>query len=545
MATSSATAGLPVIKAAGGIVLRHTPRGDEVVLVYRKRHQDWTLPKGKLKDGESFEEAALREVQEETGCSCHLGSYLGGISYAIGGVPKVVMFWKMSVVDEKPLTENDEIAEAVWMPFPAAIQKLTHAQEKSLLTRVAGGPKAVAMAAAATEVAPQNAQTRRVPGISESVSRPAAERMPIAAPTIAAPTVATPSAAAPIVETPPANEPAPALVSARIVTTAVSASPTPAPSPSLSVQPAPAPSATATSSFAAAIAPEPLELSVPDLSGDRPQARRQLSREDRRTYTRLVHELEAFKVELAYLESRGPHAETSWQAAAKEHISRVERSLDGYDVEGALASLRSARRYAVLGLNPAELSARAQILREESRKFSSWRAVAIQRLLAVGDDKLTPARVSDAMGLRDEAATDQHLRSMIVNDRLRLMGAACGVGAVMFLLSIPVPGMFHDYAPLVFFGLAGSSLAAVQMLIAGKNDGKLPNRFVLLALVLGGAMAGLAANFIYQFAVDYFKLEQQYAAAVFALAIVLGYIGERIAAHFAGYSRERTSSGPY
>ncbi|HLY92401.1 MAG TPA: NUDIX domain-containing protein, partial [Candidatus Angelobacter sp.] len=60
----------PVIKAAGGILQRTSSRGDEVMVVYRKRHQDWTLPRGKVKDGESFQEAAVREVLEETGCSC-------------------------------------------------------------------------------------------------------------------------------------------------------------------------------------------------------------------------------------------------------------------------------------------------------------------------------------------------------------------------------------------------------------------------------------------------------------------------------------------
>src|SRR5215471_14715281 len=73
MATSTAPTGLPVIRAAGGIVLRSAPRGEEVMVVYRKRHKDWTLPKGKLKDGESFQDAAIREVVEETGCSCNLG----------------------------------------------------------------------------------------------------------------------------------------------------------------------------------------------------------------------------------------------------------------------------------------------------------------------------------------------------------------------------------------------------------------------------------------------------------------------------------------
>ena len=126
----------PVIKAAGGILQRSTSRGDEVMVVYRKRHQDWTLPRGKVKDGESFQEAAMRQVQEETGCSCRIGNYLGTISYSDDGVPKVVLFWKMALVEEKGAKSNDEIGEALWLPVPAAIERLTHAQEKALLSRI-------------------------------------------------------------------------------------------------------------------------------------------------------------------------------------------------------------------------------------------------------------------------------------------------------------------------------------------------------------------------------------------------------------------------
>src|SRR5262245_16417883 len=153
MATSTAPAGLPVIRAAGGIVLRSTPRGEEVMIVFRKRHQDWTLPKGKLHEGESFQEAALREVAEETGCFCRLGDYLGTISYSHDGTPKVVMFWRMSVTEEKPLAAGDEIAEAAWMTLPDAIQRLTYAQEKSLLSRLGGGTRPAAVLAPA-EAAP-------------------------------------------------------------------------------------------------------------------------------------------------------------------------------------------------------------------------------------------------------------------------------------------------------------------------------------------------------------------------------------------------------
>src|SRR5262249_5777216 len=111
-------------------------RGDEVMVVYRRRHQDWTLPRGKVKDGESFQEAAVREVLEETGCACSVGNYLGTISYSDQGVPKVVLFWKMNIVDDKSPRNEEEIGEVAWLPIPAAIERLTHPQEKALLSRM-------------------------------------------------------------------------------------------------------------------------------------------------------------------------------------------------------------------------------------------------------------------------------------------------------------------------------------------------------------------------------------------------------------------------
>ncbi|MGH9565021.1 MAG: NUDIX hydrolase, partial [Candidatus Angelobacter sp.] len=161
MATQIATAdpaNPPVIRAAGGIIQRASLGADEVMIVYRKRHQDWTLPKGKVKDGESFQEAALREVAEETGCSCSLGNYLGTISYAENGIPKVVMFWKMSVIEENTVADTDEIGEAVWMPVPAAVQRLSHAQERTLVSRMAAGTARPVSAASEPEPAPATQQ---------------------------------------------------------------------------------------------------------------------------------------------------------------------------------------------------------------------------------------------------------------------------------------------------------------------------------------------------------------------------------------------------
>src|SRR6185437_14138017 len=72
----------------------------------------------------------------ETGCSCQLGNYLGTISFSDHGTPKVIMFWKMTVLEENPVAESDEAGEVVWMPLAAAIQKLSQSQEKALLSRL-------------------------------------------------------------------------------------------------------------------------------------------------------------------------------------------------------------------------------------------------------------------------------------------------------------------------------------------------------------------------------------------------------------------------
>jgi 8-oxo-dGTP pyrophosphatase MutT (NUDIX family) len=53
----------------------------EVLLVHRPRYGDWSLPKGKAKRGETDEECALREVEEETGLRCALGRELASTEY--------------------------------------------------------------------------------------------------------------------------------------------------------------------------------------------------------------------------------------------------------------------------------------------------------------------------------------------------------------------------------------------------------------------------------------------------------------------------------
>ena len=70
--------------------------GDELCVVHRPKYDDWSLPKGKLDRGESFEQAAVREVLEETGLRCTVGPELPTARYRDRkGRSKEVRFWAM------------------------------------------------------------------------------------------------------------------------------------------------------------------------------------------------------------------------------------------------------------------------------------------------------------------------------------------------------------------------------------------------------------------------------------------------------------------
>ncbi len=68
-------------------------------MVHRPVHQDWSFPKGKLEEGETFEGAALREVREETGMECRLVRFVGHTEYVDRkGRPKAVAYWVMEAL---------------------------------------------------------------------------------------------------------------------------------------------------------------------------------------------------------------------------------------------------------------------------------------------------------------------------------------------------------------------------------------------------------------------------------------------------------------
>ena len=127
------------MSAAGGVVTRPRPDGTlEILVVHRPRYDDWSLPKGKLEPGESYEEAARREVAEETGVLTELGTELPTSHYVDRkGRPKTVRYWMMTAVGAQPWEPNDEVDATRWIAPAEAATLLSYADDRRLVATVA------------------------------------------------------------------------------------------------------------------------------------------------------------------------------------------------------------------------------------------------------------------------------------------------------------------------------------------------------------------------------------------------------------------------
>jgi 8-oxo-dGTP diphosphatase len=104
-----------------------------VLVIHRPKYDDWSLPKGKLDDGESWEDAALREVEEETGLRCSLGPELGATSYRDSrGRPKVVRYWLMRP-EGGEFEPTDEVDEIAWLSPEEAAERLSYNRDREVL----------------------------------------------------------------------------------------------------------------------------------------------------------------------------------------------------------------------------------------------------------------------------------------------------------------------------------------------------------------------------------------------------------------------------
>jgi 8-oxo-dGTP diphosphatase len=121
------------VEAAGGVVIREAARGPQVAVVHRPRYDDWSLPKGKLDPGESFEQAALREVAEETGLRCEIVEELAPAHYRDRkGRRKRVRWWLMRPRGGE-FVPGDEVDELRWLSPADAAELLDYEHDRELV----------------------------------------------------------------------------------------------------------------------------------------------------------------------------------------------------------------------------------------------------------------------------------------------------------------------------------------------------------------------------------------------------------------------------
>ncbi len=126
---------MELIRAAGGVVWRDAGERARVAIIHRPRREDWSLPRGKLREGERWEDGALREVREETGCTCRRLEFAASTWYVPNRTPKVVLFWNMLLQREGELDAGDEVDQVRWLDPRAALDRLDHENERRVLQR--------------------------------------------------------------------------------------------------------------------------------------------------------------------------------------------------------------------------------------------------------------------------------------------------------------------------------------------------------------------------------------------------------------------------
>jgi len=132
--------------SAGGLVIRNL-RGRPHVAAVRVRDRILALPKGHPEQWESAQDAALREVREETGLEATPVEKLGDIRYwyARDGdrVLKIVSFFLLRYRSGRLEDHDHEVEEALWIPLEEAPARLAYRGEKEMaetaLSRLAKG----------------------------------------------------------------------------------------------------------------------------------------------------------------------------------------------------------------------------------------------------------------------------------------------------------------------------------------------------------------------------------------------------------------------
>jgi 8-oxo-dGTP pyrophosphatase MutT (NUDIX family) len=130
--------------SAGGVVYRRGPDGAEVILAARRTRRGdlaWGLAKGGIESDESPEEAAVREVREETGIEAEIEASLGETRYFYVWegvrIRKTVHFFLMRATGGDPSDRDDEMEDVQWFPLERGLKRAAYRGEREVLGRAA------------------------------------------------------------------------------------------------------------------------------------------------------------------------------------------------------------------------------------------------------------------------------------------------------------------------------------------------------------------------------------------------------------------------
>jgi 8-oxo-dGTP pyrophosphatase MutT (NUDIX family) len=119
---------------AGGIVFRRDPDAVRYLAVSARGNNDhWVLPKGHIDPGETPEQAAIREIREETGVRAEIVAPAGGITFPFRGETARVALFLMRCVAEGPAEEARTVH---WGTFAETRERLTFADTRERLAEV-------------------------------------------------------------------------------------------------------------------------------------------------------------------------------------------------------------------------------------------------------------------------------------------------------------------------------------------------------------------------------------------------------------------------
>lgn len=129
--------------SAGGFVLDRRGRQPKAALIARRDRRGrlvWSLPKGHLEAGETPEDAAVREVLEETGIHGSILASLGTIDFWFMAdnqrIHKTVHHYLLEALDDVLSDADAEVAEVAWVPLDEVADRLRYADERRLVARV-------------------------------------------------------------------------------------------------------------------------------------------------------------------------------------------------------------------------------------------------------------------------------------------------------------------------------------------------------------------------------------------------------------------------